>query len=498
MMTTPVPQPAPLSEKEVTKQSLRVVAHFLDVNGYQDTLAAFKREAEHEFKVKRAGEENLEPDEDQIWSDLTSVSDLRHIVEDYLERKRRAALVAPSAAKVEEQFAKMTIKTPLPTKVTKTIRDTTNVLTLQNGTLPRRRWDSSAGRFVSEFIPAVFSTAVDRALKIYSVEDWELLDSHPFPSPILSSSFHPKHSQYVVVGTMEGSIHLLDLVSREVKQKIKDHTKYIVKTVWSDSGEFVATLGYDRSLNIYKVVASANSNEHALLDGEEPDELAETPNISLELLHTHTHKSNPEAAVFLPGSSYLVFTARDDNILHYIQLPILGAGTSSNDFTFTGFNLNENQDAWVSFSVLSMSIHPSLPILCLQTSTENARILLYPFHTDRRITTLFTTAEQSEFFTPRHAWTPDGTAVLVNSEDGVVRVVDLQGKVRARIGAHGAAGPLEEDEDEIAGRLERVRIRREGDRGSSVVKDVAVLERTSGVLTFVSCGFDKTIRVVTV
>lgn len=47
----------------------------------------------------------------------------------------------------------------------------------------------------------------------------------------------------------------------------------------------------------------------------------------------------------------------------------------------------------------------------------------------------------------------------------------------------------------MEGRSERARLRRETERGSSVVRDVEVLEE-GGKVVFVSCGFDKTVRVV--
>lgn len=148
---------------------------------------------------------------------------------------------------------------------------------------------------------------------------------------------------------------------------------------------------------------------------------------------------------------------------------------------------------------LHITLHPHLPILALQTSTENSRILLYPFHSALRLSTLHTTAAQSDFSTPRHCWTPDGSAILVNSEDGILRLVDLRDSVRARIGAHGIAAPVEEEEEGVSAevRSERARVRREQDRGSSVVKDVVCMER-EGKLVFVSCGFDKTVKVIEV
>lgn len=80
----------------------------------------------------------------------------------------------------------------------------------------------------------------------------------------------------------------------------------------------------------------------------------------------------------------------------------------------------------------------------------------------------------------------------------MLRVVDLKGRVLKKIGVHGIAAPLERDElgssrEEIS---ERLRLRRETERGSSVVKDVAVLRDENDKLVFVSCGFDKTVKVI--
>lgn len=75
-------------------------------------------------------------------------------------------------------------------------------------------------------------------------------------------------------------------------------------------------------------------------------------------------------------------------------------------------------------------------------------------------------------------------------------MVDLDGKVRLRVGAHGTASP--HDDGPVEGRSERVRARREVERGSSVIKDVAVLVDSRGQFQFVSGGFDRTMRVITV
>ncbi|KAI5475485.1 WD40 repeat containing protein [Pseudohyphozyma bogoriensis] len=460
-------------------QSHLLIARFLRSQGYNDTLAAFKREAAAVFLS----------DPLDLDADANKAPDLREVVEDYLT-SRMASLELPPLP-LEEELEKLEVTVKIPTKVVQTIRDSTNVLTVQSGVLPQRHWDTSTSQFKCEFTPSIFTTSVDRTLKIYSSPSYSLLATHQFPSPVLSVSICPTHPRFLVAATMEGSLSLVDLVTREVVQKVKDHSKYIVRSVWSADGS-------DRLLQVYQVHYAPTEEPHVALDDEEPDELANPPKVSLILRHTVTAKSNPEAAAFLPSSSHLVYSARDDNVLRYLKLPSASGEDGKDDWTTTGINLNENGDAWVSFSVLYITIHPTLPLLSLQTSTENSRILLYPFHSSTRLTTLFTTASQSEFTTPRHQWLQDGTAVVVNSEDGVLRVVDLKGKVRARIGAHGIAAPLEEEDDGSGTseeRSERVRLRREAERGSSVVKDVEVLVQ-GGELRLLSCGFDKTVKII--
>jgi len=113
----------------------------------------------------------------------------------------------------------------------------------------------------------------------------------------------------------------------------------------------MATLGYDKQIIVYEVIERAVdlSDAPALLDDEEPDELATSPSISIVQRRIIKTRTNPEAAVFLPKSDYLVYSARDDNILHEIRMP--GKTPGDQDWALSGFNLNENNDDWISFSV---------------------------------------------------------------------------------------------------------------------------------------------------
>lgn len=116
-------------------------------------------------------------------------------------------------------------------------------------------------------------------------------------------------------------------------------------------GRWIATLGYDKQLLIYEVIETPfdSSNAPALLDGEELDELATSPSISIVQRRVIKTRTNPEAAIFLPKSDFLVYSARDDNILHEVRLP--GKTAGADDWALSGYNLNENGDQWVSFSM---------------------------------------------------------------------------------------------------------------------------------------------------
>lgn len=107
----------------------------------------------------------------------------------------------------------------------------------------------------------------------------------------------------------------------------------------------------------------------------------------------------------------------------------------------------------------ALALHPSGKHLALLTgnhaSGNLSRIFLYPFLDGERKLTLWTgacafpspvssflllsrsltrgswvffRAACDQFSSPRMAWFPDGSAVAVTSDDGVVRVVDLQGR----------------------------------------------------------------------
>ena len=291
-------------------------------------------------------------------------------------------------------------------------------------------------------------------------------------------------------------------------QTLRHHAKFVVRVAFNKSGTMLASAGYDRRINFYQLKSHSFTD-----DGLE---------IEFDLLHSVELPTNPETLLFLPSSGgperdWLVYTRRGDNFVHYIALPSsAAAGTSIGDeahqklanlslsdvqdWDDVRYNTNpSSSDMHVSYSILDVSLHPSGKYLSLQTgdhamsssitqaasssASALSRILLFPLHSDQRAATLWTGAACSAYASPRHAWLPSGRGVWVNGEDGMVRLVDLQGKTRASVPIHGVS----DRSGEMDGSVSWSR----GGGGNTVIKDLVALDEE----TLASCGFDKTVRI---
>lgn len=81
----------------------------------------------------------------------------------------------------------------------------------------------------------------------------------------------------------------------------------------------------------------------------------------------------------------------------------------------------------------------------------------------------------------------------VNGEDGSVRLVDLKGKVRACVYAHGQSEQQQNAAGSVSGEMSSSVGWGRGGGGNTIVKDVATLDE----VTVASCGFDRTVRICT-
>lgn len=384
-----------------------------------------------------------------------------------------------------------------------------NLLSISSITLPIRRFetrptDGSDPRFITTFKPCLAVTAADKRVLFFDSQDGEILSTlEPVKTPsemghtapVLEMCQHPVEKRELVTIGMDGKIILWDLLQGgSVHQEvIGAHARFVTRCQWSSSGVWLATAGYDKKINVFKrAVETPARTTDVDMDEEEEDDLEVAPLTSrLDLVQTLTTKKNPEAICFVEhrAKTYLAWSQREDCFLHYLEIP---SDSSATEWPQHHFNTNETaSDEHVSYSILSLQLHPTLPLLTALTgasSSPYSLILLLPFLSRARARVLHTNVPSSETYLPRMAWNQDGSALWITTEDGRLRLYDASDVERCVLAAHGLLA--EGDGDTMSGEERALRWRMGSANG--LIKDLTVLPDG----TVASTGFDRTVRVV--
>jgi COMPASS component SWD3 len=71
---------------------------------------------------------------------------------------------------------------------------------------------------------------------------------------VLSLDFHPIKENLLLCGSMDHTSFIInvDQPTNPLVQMFTDHTKYVVRTLWSRNGEYFITSSYDRSICVYR------------------------------------------------------------------------------------------------------------------------------------------------------------------------------------------------------------------------------------------------------
>ncbi|CAO1615671.1 unnamed protein product [Jaminaea pallidilutea] len=405
--------------------------------------------------------------------------------------------------------------------ITHSLLHASNVLVLRPVLLPRRRFntapsDGSDPRFETTFAPCLLSAGADKRVLIFDPDDGEVAQSlepvarsmdQGHTAAVLDVTQHPHEPRELVTAGMDGKVIVWDLLTGKPHVAFKDHQRFVVRCTWSADGRYLATAGYDKVINIYRrrasVVTNGAGEDRMEEDGPSDidDDIEARPlDSKLELVYTLSTRGNPEAIAFVAAedkTQWLVWSMRDDCFLHYLQMQDK-EGTSpapeGSSWLESKYNTNEvAMDTHISYSILSITPHPTLPLLSLVTGSHASQsasslVLLMPLFSDQRQVTIHTTVPAGTSYTPRQAWLPSGEGVWISSEEGLLKLYDLQGQERCEAGVHGAAS-----ERELTGMSaeEKAKRWRMGTM-NGVIKDVVVLD--DGRVA--SCGFDRTVRVL--
>jgi hypothetical protein len=518
------------SEYDLTIASHLVVERFLLSHGYTSSAAQLRADAQ-------ATGLSLPPLPDDALELRTLVETYRSTVR--AEEQRRAAEELNSTHSVRSVVDPLTLSLPGPATLPFALARTydtihaTNILSIARLALPRRTFDTATAGYRNTLQECLVTTGADRRVVFTDAQTGEveeILDG-AHAAAVLSVVQDPQDTRCIVTAGMDASIVVWDLLTRKPIQTLKHHTKFVVRLAVSPTGEYMASIGYDKKLVVYRRMHHTRFSTTPV-DGEE-EEQAELQAGRYEKAFEMETRHNPEAILFVRAAAapespsedtsssaphagevtiraarrqrtWLCFTVRHDSFVHYLALPLLAdsslnsddladslASTSLScaptpDWSVESFNTNPvASDLHVSYSLLSLSLHASGLYICIQTgdhsSAGSSRLLLLPPLSGARAATVWTGLETGTFGTPRHSWLPSGRACWLNSEDGALRLVDLRGKTRATVLAHGLVA-----QDQASASWTR--------GGNPVIKDVVALDEH----TLASCGFDHTIRITTI
>ncbi|CAI8053608.1 Transcription initiation factor TFIID subunit 5 [Geodia barretti] len=185
---------------------------------------------------------------------------------------------------------------------------------------------------------------------------------------------------------MDRLAFILDLSKADedmVIQKFESHTKYVVRVLWSSSGNFFITASYDKTICVYKL----RNDEVELYD-------------IIQKLH---FKGVIESLAFCKCRQ---------------------------------MNMNSIGDDYVSFVPMHISFGPNGHFMLI--STDQDRLLLYSWTNGKQIA-CFYGATNDELSQPRNCWDHSGKYVYGTSQDGSIVVWEIRSqRIVCKLEGHNA------------------------------------------------------------
>lgn len=234
----------------------------------------------------------------------------------------------------------------------------------------------------------IFATgSTDKIVKVTDYKEKKVIySSSPLPSPILSVAWNPVQFELLAASCMNGYHCLIDYKEEKIVKEFKDHQKYIVRVKWSSDGACLATASHDNSLRLYKE-----------REGE------------WRSVYEYEYKGQVEAVEFVPGSSLLVVSVRDDCCLHAIDI--------STGQEIGTFNMNATGDDHVSFAALDLCCNSDGRWIL--ASTDKHRTIMFETGTSLQVRNFYGTTND-HFSNPRSVWSSTDKYVYSTSQDQTI------------------------------------------------------------------------------
>ncbi|TPX31126.1 acetate kinase [Synchytrium microbalum] len=267
-------------------------------------------------------------------------------------------------------------------------------------------------------LPLIVTSAADKSIRVSSLVGEPHLERilSSQSSPIINIVIHPTLPNVIITTSMGGDMSMIDILEDEELMTCRNHSKYVVAAdiIETEEGGWVATGSYDKTVCIYR-----------LHDG--------LPDLDSRIVLKH--ETQVEAVCFVKATHEhglaLVVACRDTNYLLYYYLS--GNGQPK----LVKYNMNANNDDWISFSVLHLATSESGPYLLASTSTPTGKLLLFLTHSSKILLSCY--GAPAEVSLPRCCFSSDAKYLYVTGDDFAIWCFQVStGELIRRITTHDA------------------------------------------------------------
>jgi WD40 repeat protein len=256
----------------------------------------------------------------------------------------------------------------------------------------------------------IASAGADKTIKIFDYVSRQVVaEVVGLSTPALDVSWRPGHggAGLLAAACMDGTTVLVE--NGVIVHKVKDHSKFAVRSRWSSCGRLLATSSRDHTLRLYA------------LEG-----------LELKSLKTFTFKGAVECLTWFAGSNLLAVGVRGDHRLHMVDASTLQLCGD--------FNLNETGDDHVSFTAIDVASSPCGQFLLV--STDHHRLIMLAVSSGKVVRSFYG-ALNDDYSNARCVWSLNGRRVYGTSQDRKVVCWD--------VGTAEVEGSLEGHKDQIRG-----------------------------------------------
>uniref|UniRef100_A0A6B2FX71 POC1 centriolar protein homolog A (Trinotate prediction) n=1 Tax=Myxobolus squamalis TaxID=59785 RepID=A0A6B2FX71_MYXSQ len=229
----------------------------------------------------------------------------------------------------------------------------------------------------------------------YMLEEPRVLTFHS--GGVLSLDLHPHNQNLIASGSMDSSVAISDLSSRENLPlcMLSDHKKFVVRVKWSPSGLYLVTASYDKTFCVYKYSVE---NQTA---------------VKIEQFET---QNSIEGLAFKNFSDEFIVSLRNNNYLLHFKIE------QDVCWEIRKINMNEIGDDHVSFNAMDISFSPKDNFILVSTDRQHA--ILIEGSSGKVIGNHYGFLG-NELSQPRHCWHPSGLYFYETCEDKSINVVSV-------------------------------------------------------------------------